>query len=414
MVDSTCIPRPVASRTSSAASEAKAACRPAIGSHTPRGISGGPSASPVSQAMPLACSIVWANPTRSRHGPSSPNAGIRTIVTRGLAERMSSHSRSRLPITRGEKFSTSRSAVAISRSTISRASGVLSSRVRSRLPPLQDRKTGPHSHHCSQVAGRPPGKPMPSGRRRPSTLITSPPSEARVCVATGPAQNAVKSTTRRPASGRAADSVSSPRARFRRGGQSTRPSCSPGAGTAPGPIVSKASLRYGTRGCKAPAAFLTNTPRMRKWSISVTVLGVPMGATGIRHAAASSTISSVVRAAAQPWTISRNSARLRSRPRNEARSASSSRSARSIITRKSANCCAVMVQNPTRPSAVGTIEGSSMLRPDTCVCSPSTLAATAPSPPIVTIMASKADRSSRSPWPVLLLRRSAAAAATAA
>jgi hypothetical protein len=48
----------------------------------------------------------------------------------------------------------------------------------------------------------------------------------------------------------------------------------------------------------------------------------------------------------------------------------------------------VTVQNPTIPSAVGTIEGSSTLRPGAARSSPSRLAATAPSPPIVTIMAS--------------------------
>ena len=45
---------------------------------------------PVGQARsprpdPAICSIVGANPTRSRHGPVSPNAGIRTITSRGLS-----------------------------------------------------------------------------------------------------------------------------------------------------------------------------------------------------------------------------------------------------------------------------------------------------------------------------------------
>ena len=87
-----------------------------------------------------------------------------------------------------------------------------------------------------------------------------------------------------------------------------------------------------------------------------------MGATGIRNATAMSTISCVVRVSVHWVTIPRNSSRRSARPANDARSASSTKSARSIITIKSWNCCAVMVQKPTIPSAVGTIDGSSRLR----------------------------------------------------
>ena len=125
--------------------------------------------------------------------------------------------------------------------------------------------------------------------------------------------------------------------------------------------------------------------------MSGSVDGVPIGATGMRSAAASSTISAVVRVAAQPSTIARNSPRRRTRPANDARSASSSRSARSTSTRKSANCWAVMVQNPTSPSAVGTIEGSSRLRG--VARARSALTAIALSPPIVTTMASNVETS---------------------
>ena len=45
---------------------------------------------------------------------------------------------------------------------------------------------------------------MPSGRWTASILITSAPKAANECVAAGPAQNAVKSTTRTPASGASA------------------------------------------------------------------------------------------------------------------------------------------------------------------------------------------------------------------
>ena len=85
-----------------------------------------------------------------------------------------------------------------------------------------------------------------------------------------------------------------------------------------------------------------------------------------------------------------------------------------MSTRKSWNCCAVMVQKPTIPSAVGTMEGSSRLRRPRAWSSPSTLADTAPNEPIAITMASKSDTSMVSPAPVRRAARTAAAAATAA
>ena len=55
---------------------ANALCMPALGSQGPRGMRGGSSAWPVIDAIVI-CSIVCANPTRSRHGPVRPNAGMR-------------------------------------------------------------------------------------------------------------------------------------------------------------------------------------------------------------------------------------------------------------------------------------------------------------------------------------------------
>ena len=72
---STCCPVPVRSAKFSAASTANAACTPASGSQAPRGVTGGASGSPVTQARPAICSMVGANPTRSRHGPSQPERG---------------------------------------------------------------------------------------------------------------------------------------------------------------------------------------------------------------------------------------------------------------------------------------------------------------------------------------------------
>ena len=69
---STRLPSPVRSRRSSATSAANAACTPPLGSHGPRWMRGWSSGRPVIHASPTACSIVCANPGRSRHGPSSP------------------------------------------------------------------------------------------------------------------------------------------------------------------------------------------------------------------------------------------------------------------------------------------------------------------------------------------------------
>ena len=56
------------------------ACMPAKGSHAPRTNTGGPSANPVNHDMPVRHSMVWAKPVRSLQGPSSPKAGIRTMI----------------------------------------------------------------------------------------------------------------------------------------------------------------------------------------------------------------------------------------------------------------------------------------------------------------------------------------------
>ena len=241
MADSICMPTSVRSRTASAAIAANAACNPATGSQTPRGMIGGPSRCPVIQAIPAACSMVCAKPTRSRHGPSSPNAGIRTMIARGLAALTASHSRSKLAMTRGEKFSTTRSLRAMRSSASARPRGSLSSILTPRLFVLLHRKTGPHSHHCSHVGGLPPAKRMPSGLRTPSIFMTSAPNDASTWVATGPAQKAVKSATLIPASGRVSDRPGS--GSPSRSGQCTRPVSSPTSGGEPGARVAIAGLR---------------------------------------------------------------------------------------------------------------------------------------------------------------------------
>ena len=73
-------PSPVRRRRSRATNSPIRACSPAPGSHGPNSAPGSCSGKPVSHAMPDTCSIVMANPVRSRHGPVSPNAGIRTMI----------------------------------------------------------------------------------------------------------------------------------------------------------------------------------------------------------------------------------------------------------------------------------------------------------------------------------------------
>ena len=109
-------------------------CVPTIGSTTPPGMIGGPSSYPVSHAMPVICSIVWANPPRSRHGPSRPNAGSRSITTDGLIARTSGYDSPKPSITGGVKFSVTTSAVSMSRFASATPSGCPRSSVIPRLP----------------------------------------------------------------------------------------------------------------------------------------------------------------------------------------------------------------------------------------------------------------------------------------
>ena len=76
--------QPSSSRHERATRAAKAACSPPSGSPAPRTRTGGPSGCPVSQAMPVSDSMVWAKPGRSRHGPSRPKAGMRTMQRAGV------------------------------------------------------------------------------------------------------------------------------------------------------------------------------------------------------------------------------------------------------------------------------------------------------------------------------------------
>jgi hypothetical protein len=84
-----------------------------------------------------------------------------------------------LSITRGEKFSTTTSACAISRRASATPSGRDRSSVMPRFPGLMPWNIAAHSHQPSSVGGLVEAKRMPSGRCVDSTLITSAPSAAR-------------------------------------------------------------------------------------------------------------------------------------------------------------------------------------------------------------------------------------------
>ncbi len=111
---------------------------------------------------------------------------------------------------------------------------------------------------------------------------------------------------------------------------------------------SRPLIRYGTRGCShVRPGWRTNVPRSTKWSKRVTFSPLPIGATGIRISDAWSMISAVVCLVVHAWIVVSASSMRRVRPANDAKSVSSSRSGRSMSTRKSWNCCAVIVQKPT-------------------------------------------------------------------
>ena len=105
--------------------------------------------------------------------------------------------------TRGEKFSTTASALAINAFARVSPRGRERSSVMPRLPALMPWYIADHSHQRSAVGCCVLAKRMPSGRWIDSTLMTSAPRTARKWPTKGPAQNMVKSSTRRPAKGRA-------------------------------------------------------------------------------------------------------------------------------------------------------------------------------------------------------------------
>jgi hypothetical protein len=104
------------------------------------------------------------------------------------------------------------------------------------------------------------------------------------------------------------------------------------------------------------------------------------------------------------------------RPVIRASSSSSSRSGRSISSRKSWNCCRELVLKPTQPSAVGSIEGSSIERAGVPATfgRPNMLFNRSVYIVPAMFMTSSSEKSMCSPRPSPRARRTAASAATAA
>src|ERR1700761_6890963 len=247
--NSTNWPDPVRSAKFSAASTANAACTPASGSQAPRGVTGGPSGSPVTQARPAICSMVGANPTRSRQGPSKPNAGIRAKTSSGLTFNSASAVSPNCSITRGEKFSITTSAPAPSSVNRRRPSSEPKSSVTERLLVFMAWNTQPYSHQSSTSVRIPPEYRMPSGRWMDSTLTTSAPNAASRWVAAGPAQKAVRSTMRTPANGSSCDADGSSNSSWRQGGSA---SASPTASVSDNGAGAHADISHGGGGGGKP------------------------------------------------------------------------------------------------------------------------------------------------------------------
>ena len=160
---------------------------------------------------------------------------------------------------------------------------------------LMARKNELSSHHCGRSKKRAPTNRMWSMRAGASRWMTSAPSAANTPVAAGPAHQAVRSRTRRPASGPGpAGSVG--RARVGRG--VVRPTAR--RAPAPGgrglrrraPVTVDRQGRDGMR--KSPSGASTHALRAAAWSSSSTVRPLLTGATGTPSATARSMTCSVV------------------------------------------------------------------------------------------------------------------------
>ena len=199
------MPRPVRSRYSSASSRRRSACAPPMASATPDGGSGasvGEAADPGDTRLRLDRRRV-DEPLAPRTGDARMPAAAQHDEPEGCARATRPGRDPAAPARAGAEVVDQHVAVVdeLQRAARRRAA-VSSSTATSSLSTLAPWNIGHHSHHRGSVIGRVPLSRMPSGCRVDSTWITSAPSTAHAYPMIGPAQNAVRSMIRIPASGR--------------------------------------------------------------------------------------------------------------------------------------------------------------------------------------------------------------------
>src|SRR5215217_1405324 len=201
-------PRPVRSRSISAASTPYAPYMPAsrspIGTPTRCGSSG---PEPVSDMRPPSPWAIWSYPARPPSGPSWPKPLIARVTRRGFSSARTSvpnPSRASVP---GRKFSNSTSARRSSSASTALSASSLRSRVIDSLFLFVDRK---YVDSRCPFPGCTNGGPQPrvsSPLPGFSTLITRAPRSPSIIAACGPARARVRSTTSVPESGPRVSSV---------------------------------------------------------------------------------------------------------------------------------------------------------------------------------------------------------------
>ena len=142
---------------------------------------------PMASAMPLTDCTMLSNPRRSRHGPVPPHAlsDTQTIPGRRFASACGENPRAASAPGRYDCENTSASRASARRA--STPSGVRRSRRAESLPMPVSSSTRPESGRCAALI-----------------FSTSAPCSARLRAQVGPASTRVRSSTRTPASGRAA------------------------------------------------------------------------------------------------------------------------------------------------------------------------------------------------------------------
>ena len=259
-------------------------------------------------------------------------------------------------------FSTMTSQVAMRRRSSSRPGSPARSRVTLFLLVLRPAKIPDRSHQSGSEKRSPASNRVPSGRAVDSMWRTSAPSIASTWVHSGPAQNEVRSSTRRPAERQPFVGFVSHGGLRRRGRLHTGRARRVVVLTQPGrrlgrPQLGRVEPVGPVRFDEVPRGFVTIDPRAWKWSVRGIVAPLPIGACGMRNAPATSRISAIVCSAIHAATSGFRWARLANSER------SSVHSGWSTIAQKSSHCWPVPTPRPTRPSLAASTPGVMIDRP---------------------------------------------------